>query len=92
MIIINKAFLSTKYALIVLSLAVLTMTGCGQKGSLYLADSDSQMVSNSSGVLQSTSNPQDAAFAGIDDNDYQKNLYLEQEQAFPEVSDDPNDY
>ena len=89
---VKKSFLSTKYAVVALSLAVLTMAGCGQKGNLYLADTDSQMVTSSSEALESTSNPQDAAFAGVDDDDYQKTRYLEQKQVFPEVSDDPNDY
>ena len=92
MIMVKKSFLSTKYAVVALSLAVLTMAGCGQKGNLYLADTDSQMVTSSSEALESTSNPQDAAFAGVDDDDYQKTRYLEQKQVFPEVSDDPNDY
>lgn len=68
------------------------ITGCGQKGALYLVDTDSQMVSSSSDVLDSTSNPQDAAFAGIDDDDYQKTRYLEQKQVLPDISDGPNDY
>ena len=74
------------------SLAVLTLTGCGQKGGLYLVDPATQTVTSSSEVLASTSNPQDAAFAGIDDDEYQRTRYLEQQQVFPEVSDDPNDY
>ncbi|TXD97187.1 lipoprotein [Psychrobacter frigidicola] len=68
------------------------ISGCGQKGALYLADTDSQMVTSSSDMLDSTSNPQDAAFAGIDDDEYQKTRYLEQKQVLPDVSDDPNDY
>ena len=68
------------------------VTGCGQKGALYLAHTDSQMVTSSSEVLDSTSDPQDAAFAGLDDADYQKTRYLEQKQVLPDVTDDPNDY
>ena len=70
------------------------LTGCGQKGDLYLADTNSQMVTNSSEALESTSNPQDAAFAGLDDAEYEQTRYLEQ-QVSPDgnhVSDDPNDY
>lgn len=67
------------------------LTGCGQKGDLYLVDNDSQMVSSSE-AIDSTSNPQDAAFEGIDDADYQKTRYLEQKQVLPDVTDDPNDY
>lgn len=68
------------------------LMGCGQKGGLYLVDSSSQTVESNTPALDSTSNPQDAAFAGIDDNDYQKERYLEQKQVLPEPSNDPNDY
>lgn len=79
-------------ALIVGTVMMIALTGCGQKGDLYLVDNDSQMVSSSSEVLDSTSNPQDAAFGGVDDVDYQKTRYLEQKQVLPDVTDDPNDY
>ncbi|WP_352336500.1 lipoprotein [Psychrobacter sp. 16-MNA-CIBAN-0192] len=62
------------------------LTGCGQKGDLYLVDTNSQMVTNSSEALDSTSNPQDAAFAGLNDAEY------EQAPDGNYVSDDPNDY
>ena len=82
-----------KIGTLALSSALLIgLTACGQKGELYLVDSSSQTVTSSSEVLESTSNPQDAAFADIDDNDYQKTRYLEQKQILPEPSDDPNDY
>ena len=70
------------------------VTGCGQKGVLYLADTatDSQMVTSSSEMLDSTSDPQDAAFAGLNDDDYQNQRDLEQEQVLPDGIDDPNDY
>lgn len=68
------------------------LTGCGQKGDLYLVNNDNQMVSSSSEAIDSSSNPQDAAFEGIDDADYQKTRYLEQKQVLPDVTDDPNDY
>ncbi len=74
------------------SALLIGLTACGQKGELYLVDPSSQTVTSSSEVLESTSNPQDAAFADIDDNDYQKTRYLEQKQILPEASDDPNDY
>ncbi|MBP2279424.1 putative small lipoprotein YifL [Psychrobacter sp. PL15] len=85
------------HALIIGSTVMFGVTGCGQKGALYLADTSSQTVAMSSDntnseVLDSTSNPQDAAFAGIDDDDYQKSRYLEQKQVLPDASDDPNDY
>lgn len=77
----------------VIGLTLLTgVTGCGQKGGLYLVDSDSQSIRTSSEVLASTSQPQDAAFASIGDDDYQRQRYLEQQQILPEPSDDPNDY
>ncbi len=80
-------------ATLVISSAVMVgVSGCGQKGDLYLAESSSQTVEGSSSVLNSTSNPQDAAFAGIDDDTYQKNDYLDEQQLLPEPSTDPNDY
>lgn len=69
----------------------LSLSGCGQKGSLYLADTD-QGLATSSEVLESTSQPQDAAFAGVDDDEYKRTRYLEEQQVLPEPSDDPNDY
>lgn len=82
-------------ALIMGSAVMIGLTGCGQKGALYLADTSSQTVTNSSDasaseMIDSTSNPQDAAFAGSDDDDYQNTRYLEQKLA--EVSADTNDY
>ncbi|WP_201615471.1 lipoprotein [Psychrobacter urativorans] len=73
---------------------IIGITGCGQKGTLYLAGSSGPNVTSdvASEVLDSTSNPQDAAFAGIDDDDYQKTRYLEQKQVLPDISDGPNDY
>lgn len=79
-------------ALIVSGAMLVGLTGCGQKGDLYLVDNGSQMVTGSSEALDSTSHPQDAAFAGVDDADYQKTRYLEQKQVLPDVTDDPNDY
>ena len=78
--------------LLISSVLLLGLSACGQKGELYLVDKSSQTVTTSSDVLESTSNPQDAAFAGIDDVDYQKERYLEQKQVLPGVTDDPNDY
>ncbi len=74
------------------SVVMLGLSGCGQKGDLYLADSSSQTIEGSASVLDSTSHPQDAAFAGIDDDNYQKNRYLEEQMVLPEPSTDPNDY
>ncbi len=74
------------------SAVMVGVSGCGQKGDLYLAESSRQTVEGSSSVLNSTSNPQDAAFAGIDDDTYQKNDYLDEQQLLPEPSTDPNDY
>lgn len=78
--------------LILSGIVLVGFTGCGQKGELYLVDTSSQTVTNSSDNLESTSNPQDAAFANIDDADYQNIRYLEQKQVLPDVTDDPNDY
>ncbi|MEZ7501591.1 lipoprotein [Psychrobacter sp. Arc29] len=79
-------------ALVIGSAMMVGLSGCGQKGALYLADSSSQTIEGSSSVLSSTSNPQDAAFAGIDDDTYEKNDYLDEQQILPEPSTDPNDY
>ena len=79
-------------ALLVSGAVMVGLTGCGQKGDLYLADTNSQMVTSSSEELDSTSDPQDAAFAGIDDEEYQKTRYLEPKQVLPEAPDDPTDY
>ena len=95
MIIIKKTSLSLKYASLVMSLAALALTGCGQKNELYLVDPSTQTVTTSSDALASTSNPQDVAFANIDDSidnsEYQR-LRDSESPMFPEVSDDPNDY
>ncbi|NRD69756.1 lipoprotein [Psychrobacter okhotskensis] len=80
------------YTFLIGSSVMLGVSGCGQKGDLYLVDSSSQTVQESTGRLNSTSNPQDAAFAGVDDDNYQKERYLEQQQILPEPSTDPNDY
>ena len=73
-------------ALVIGSAMMVGLSGCGQKGALYLPESSSPSV------LNSTSYPQDAAFAGIDDDTYQKNDYLDEQQILPEPSTDPNDY
>lgn len=70
---------------------VISLTGCGQKGALYLEQSEA-MVGAESDTTASTSQPQDAAFAGIDDDDYEKERYLEQKQILPVTTEDPNDY
>lgn len=80
------------YTFLIGSTVMLGVSGCGQKGDLYLVDSSSQTVQESTVRLNSTSNPQDAAFAGVDDDNYQKERYLEQQQVLPEPSTDPNDY
>ena len=79
---------------LLLAAALITgLTGCGQKGALYLADTDSsQMASSSSKVLDSSSNPQDAAFAGLNDAEYQQRSDLEVMPDGSNASDDPNDY
>ncbi|MGP9518124.1 LPS translocon maturation chaperone LptM [Psychrobacter sp. AOP7-C1-14] len=74
------------------SAIIVGLSGCGQKGDLYLADSSSQTIEDNTSVLDSTSHPQDAAFAGIDDDNYQKTRYLEEQMVLPEPSTDPNDY
>ncbi|WP_435979764.1 LPS translocon maturation chaperone LptM [Psychrobacter sp. DM4] len=79
--------------LIVASTSLIGMTGCGQKGALYLVDnSDQTTIETSSAVLNSGSQPQDTAFDNLDNSDYDKTRYIEQKQILPDVSDDPNDY
>lgn len=75
------------------SVLMLSLSGCGQKGDLYLTDASNQTI-QSSAVLESTSHPQDAAFAGIDDDNYQTITDGQKSSDFvlPEPSSDPNDY
>ena len=85
------------WALMIGSAVMVGLSGCGQKGDLYLAEPSSQTVAgnaelSASDQLDSTSHPQDAAFANIDDDNYDKSRYLEQQQVLPAASDDPNDY
>ena len=63
------------------------LAGCGQKGDLYLVDSGNQAIKNSTAILDSGSNPQDAAFAKIDGNQQDTDDFQ-----LPEPSSDPNDY
>ena len=70
------------------------LAGCGQKGDLYLVDSG-KAVRDSTAILDSGSNPQDAAFAKIDGNQHNSQQNNEQDMAdfqLPEPSSDPNDY
>ena len=80
------------YKLIAATLVIgsTVLTGCGQKGDLYLVESSSQTVEINSPVLDSSSHPQDAAFAKIDDN--QNNPQNTDNFQLPEPSTDPNDY
>ena len=85
------------WTLMIGSAVMLGLSGCGQKGDLYIAAPSSQTVAGNaelptSDQLDSTSHPQDAAFANIDDDNYDKSSYLEQQQVLPAASDDPNDY
>ncbi|MBI0425968.1 LPS translocon maturation chaperone LptM [Psychrobacter sp. NG27] len=74
-------------AFIIGSALMAGLSGCGQKGDLYLVDSASQTIEGSSSMLDSTSHPQDAAFAGLDGNDQDTDVMV-----LPEPSEDPNDY
>ena len=78
----------TMLSLLVGSVVVMGLTGCGQKGDLYLSESSSQTIDSAESVLDSTSHPQDAAFADIGAEDYQSPSSVD----LPEPSDDPNDY
>ncbi len=88
----SKNLLSTRYVFVSITLIAIGLSGCGQKGPLYLADANQGLVTSSE-RLESTSQPQDAAFAGVDDAEYERTRYLEQQQIIlPEPSNDPNDY
>ena len=80
------------YKLIAATLVIgsTVLTGCGQKGDLYLVESSTQTVETNSPVLDSSSHPQDAAFAKIDDN--QNSEQNTGNFQLPEPSTDPNDY
>ena len=66
------------------------LAGCGQKGDLYLVDSG-KVVRDSTAILDSGSNPQDAAFAKIDGSQQNNEQYTDDFQLH-EPSSDPNDY
>lgn len=68
------------------STLMLGVSGCGQKGALVLPERDSQAM------IESSSQPQDAAFERVDDAAYQKARYLEQQQLLADIDADPNDY
>lgn len=94
MITISRRAVST---LIISSVVILGVSGCGQKGDLYLANTNGQSVQSSTAVLDSTSHPQDAAFEGIDDDSTNNannvsNTQDAQDFELPEPSTDPNDY
>ena len=89
---VNQPFLSATYALTILSLMTLVLTACGQKNDLYLVDRATQTVMTSPAALESSSNPQDVAFASLDGAEDQREGDTEQQPIFPAVSDDPNDY
>ena len=80
------------YKLIAATLVIgsTVLTGCGQKGDLYLVEPSSQTVETNNPVLDSSSHPQDAAFAKIDDN--QNNQQNADTFQLPKPSTDPNDY
>ena len=73
-------------ALIIGSAVMLGLTGCGQKGDLYLADSNSSKAAGSE-MLTNAGEPKNAESAS---NDEQNARYLE--QVLSDVNEDPNDY
>lgn len=79
-------------SIVTISIVMLSVTGCGQKGNLYLVDASSKTVANSSEALDSGSTPQDVAFDKIDDDEYQRQRYIEQQQMLDDINNDPNDY
>ncbi|MGP5192135.1 LPS translocon maturation chaperone LptM [Psychrobacter celer] len=79
---------SMKPVFIVSAVSLLALSGCGQKGDLYLVDDSNQTVQQSTETLGSINHPQDAAFAGIDDDKHQPR----DDWQLPAPSTDPNDY
>ncbi|MGP5530449.1 LPS translocon maturation chaperone LptM [Psychrobacter celer] len=79
---------SMKPVLIMSAVSLLVLSGCGQKGGLYLVEDSNQTVQQSTETLGSTSHPQDTAFAGIDDDKHQPR----DDWQLPAPSTDPNDY
>ena len=79
---------SMKPVFIMSAVSLLVLSGCGQKGGLYLVDDSRQTVQQSTETLDSTSHPQDTAFAGVDDNKHQPR----DDWQLPAPSTDPNDY
>lgn len=79
---------SMKPVLIMSAVSLLVLSGCGQKGGLYLVDDSRQTVQQSTETLDSTSHPQDTAFAGIDDDKHQPR----DDWQLPAPSTGPNDY
>ena len=80
---------SIRNVMLVTSIAIAStafLASCGQKGDLYLVDSG-KAVKDSTAILDSGSNPQDAAFAKIDGNQQDTDNFQ-----LPEPSSDPNDY
>ncbi|MGP5178496.1 MULTISPECIES: LPS translocon maturation chaperone LptM [Psychrobacter] len=68
---------------IISGVVMMGLTGCGQKGNLYLTDASNQMVqgaTDSAGILGSSRSTQDDSHQGMD------------EFKLPEPSEDPNDY
>ena len=80
------------YKLIAATLVIgsTVLTGCGQKGDLYLVESSSQTVETNSPVLDSSIHSYVAAFVNFDD--YQKNQQNADNFQLPKPSTDPNDY
>ncbi|MBH0084921.1 lipoprotein [Psychrobacter sp. SCQQ22] len=73
-------------ALIIGSAVMFGLTGCGQKGDLYLADSNSSKAAGSE-MLSNAGESNNAASAS---NDKQNARYLE--QVLSDVNEDSNDY
>ncbi|MGP4971597.1 LptM family lipoprotein [Psychrobacter aquimaris] len=68
---------------IISGVVMMGVTGCGQKGNLYLTDASNQTVqgaTDSAGILGSTRSTQDDSHQGMN------------EFKLPSPSEDPNDY
>ena len=73
-------------ALIIGATVMMGLAGCGQKGDLYLADSNSSKAAGSE-MLSNAGGSDNAASATSDEQDAR---YLE--QVLSDVNEDPNDY
>ncbi len=67
----RASHVSTARAAILFGATLFTLTGCGQKGDLYLVDNSAaatEIVQPAADITESGSRPQDSAFATLRDD------------------------